>query len=66
MNDENILPVVNPKFNKTPKIHPLESFYLPRFSPSQESPSNSWWIYSCCILPLLLILIFVLLFLKTI
>jgi hypothetical protein len=66
MNDENILPVVNPKFNKTPQIHPLESFYLPRFSSSQESPNNSWWIYSCCILPLLLILIFVLLFLKTI
>jgi hypothetical protein len=66
MNDENILPVVNPKFNKTPQIHPLESFYLPRFSSSPESPNNTWGIYFCCILPLLLIALFVLLFLRII
>jgi len=66
MNDENILPVVNPKFNKTPKIHPLESFYIPRFSSSENSVNNTCGVYLCCILPLLLIGLFVLLFLRII
>lgn len=66
MKDNSILPVVNPTFNKTPRIHPLESFYLPRFSPSAERTDNSCCVYTCFVLPLLLIVLFMLLFLKII
>ena len=66
MNDENILPVVNPTFMKELKIHPSESVYNSRIKLSEERIEDIMWIFLCCILPAILLLIFILLFLKII
>lgn len=66
MNDENILPVVNTTFMKEPKIHPSESLYNDTFKLSEERIEDIMWICLCCILPALLLLIFILLILKII